>query len=45
IDAAGLTVDRPQYGPGATARGTLGDGTAHLSLSTINGSIAVRRPS
>jgi hypothetical protein len=45
IDAAGLTVDRPQYGPGATARGTLGDGAAHLSLSTINGSIALRRPS
>jgi DUF4097 and DUF4098 domain-containing protein YvlB len=45
IDAAGLTVDRPPYGPGVTAHGTLGDGTAHLSLSTINGSIALRRPS
>jgi DUF4097 and DUF4098 domain-containing protein YvlB len=45
IDAAGLTVDHPPYGPGVTAHGTLGDGTAHLSLSTINGSIALRRPS
>jgi hypothetical protein len=45
IDADGLTVDRPPYGPGATAHGTLGDGTAHLSLSTVNGSIALRRPS
>ncbi|MDB5092451.1 MAG: hypothetical protein JWO85_552 [Candidatus Eremiobacteraeota bacterium] len=45
IDAAGLTVARPQYGPGASARGTLGDGAAHLTLSTTNGSIAVRRPS
>ncbi len=45
IDAAGLTVDRPQYGPGATARGTLGDGTARLSLSTVNGSIALHGPS
>ncbi len=44
IDAAGLTVDHPQYGPGADARGTLGDGAAHLTLSTVNGAIALRRP-
>ena len=43
ISADGLTVDRPRYGPGATASGTLGDGARRVSLETVNGSITLRR--
>jgi hypothetical protein len=43
IDASGLNVDRPRYGPGATASGTLGDGAVRVALETVNGSITLRR--
>lgn len=43
IDAPGLVVDKPRYGPGAHASGTLGDGARRLTLKTLNGSITLRR--
>ena len=43
INADGMTVQRPRYGPGATARGTLGDGALHIDARTINGSITLHR--
>ena len=43
IDADGLSVDRPRYGPGASARGSLGDGSRRVDLETVNGSITLRR--
>jgi hypothetical protein len=43
IDAPGLNVDRPPYGPGARASGTIGDGARRLTLKTLNGSITLRR--
>lgn len=43
ISAAGVTVERPRYGPGAHAKATLGDGARRVSLSTVNGSIALHR--
>lgn len=43
ITADGITVERPEFGPGAHASGTLGDGARHLTLSTVNGSITLRR--
>jgi hypothetical protein len=43
INADGLNVERRRYGPGATANGTLGDGSRKISLETVNGSITVRR--
>ncbi|MFN2459819.1 MAG: hypothetical protein ABR591_03885 [Candidatus Velthaea sp.] len=43
IEAGGLNVNRPQYGPGASADGTLGDGRRHLDLRALNGSIRLVR--
>ena len=43
ITADGLTVERPRYGPGASANGTAGDGARHLTLETVNGSITLTR--
>ncbi len=43
ISAEGITVDRPRWGPGAHANGTLGDGAMHVSAETVNGSITLRR--
>jgi len=43
IDAGGFSVERPRYGPGARASGTVGDGARKLDLETTNGSITVRR--
>ena len=42
ITADGINVQRPEYGPGARANGTLGDGARALSLRTVNGSITLR---
>jgi|SRR5579884_721392 len=39
----GLPVVRPQYGPGAHADGTVGDGAMKLRLQSLNGSIIVTR--
>jgi len=41
ITAPGLKVERPQYGPGASVSGTIGDGVRHLRLQTTNGSITL----
>lgn len=43
IHAEGISVDRPRYGPGATARGTVGDGAFHVDAKTVNGSITLHR--
>jgi hypothetical protein len=43
IDVPGLAVEKPPFGPGASAIGTIGDGVRNLDLQTVNGSIAVRR--
>jgi hypothetical protein len=43
INAEGVDVQRPRYGPGARANATLGDGARKLSLETLNGSITVTR--
>jgi hypothetical protein len=43
ISAAGASVERPRYGPGARAKATLGDGARRLSLHTVNGSITLKR--
>ncbi len=43
ISAEGVTVERPQFGPGAHASGTIGDGARRVTLATVNGSITVRR--
>ena len=43
INAGGVSVDRPRYGPGARAKATLGDGARRLSLHTVNGSITLKR--
>jgi hypothetical protein len=43
ITADGFNVERPRYGPGAQASGTVGDGARKLDLETMNGSITVRR--
>jgi hypothetical protein len=41
ISADGIPVDRPRYGPGASAHGTVGDGAFHIDAKTVNGSIAL----
>jgi hypothetical protein len=41
ITAAGLKVEHPRYGPGASVSGTLGDGARRLNLRTLNGSITL----
>jgi hypothetical protein len=43
ISADGITVNRPRYGPGASASGTLGDGALRIDAKTINGSITLHR--
>jgi hypothetical protein len=43
INADGITVNRPRYGPGATANGTVGDGALRVEATTINGSITLHR--
>jgi hypothetical protein len=43
INADGVTVNRPRYGPGAKANATLGDGARRVTLKTINGSITLKR--
>lgn len=42
IMVPGVSVERPHYGPGASAHGTIGDGGIQVSLDTINGSITLR---
>lgn len=43
IHADGVEVQRPRWGPGEHASATLGDGSRHVSLATLNGSITLRR--
>ena len=43
IHAAGVAVEKPRFGPGENVHATLGDGTRHLDLETVNGSITLRR--
>ncbi|HWT07470.1 MAG TPA: hypothetical protein VN224_17015 [Xanthomonadales bacterium] len=43
ISADGITVNRPRYGPGASASGTVGDGALRIEAKTINGSITLHR--
>lgn len=39
----GMSVDRPKYGPGAKLHGTLGNGRANIKLSSVNGSVDIRK--
>ncbi|HZO92827.1 MAG TPA: DUF4097 family beta strand repeat-containing protein [Candidatus Baltobacteraceae bacterium] len=39
----GLPVSRPQFGPGASVNGTVGNGAYDLRLNSLNGSITLRR--
>jgi DUF4097 and DUF4098 domain-containing protein YvlB len=43
INAEGVDVRHPRYGPGARANATVGDGARKLALETVNGSITVNR--
>ncbi|HTJ28379.1 MAG TPA: hypothetical protein VMA36_19635 [Candidatus Limnocylindria bacterium] len=43
IDVPGLAVDKPRFGPGASANGTLGGGGRDVDLQTVNGTITLRR--
>jgi DUF4097 and DUF4098 domain-containing protein YvlB len=43
ISAGDLSVSRPQYGPGASVDGSLGDGRRDLRLESVNGSVTVTR--
>ncbi|HEV2739284.1 MAG TPA: hypothetical protein VGU66_11945 [Candidatus Elarobacter sp.] len=43
ISADGISVDRPRYGPGASAHGSVGDGAFHVDAHTVNGSITLHR--
>lgn len=43
ITAGDLSVKRPQYGPGASVDGSLGDGRRELRLEALNGNITVMR--
>jgi len=43
ISAGGLTVQRPQFGPGASADGVIGDGKRTVDLHTLNGSVSLMR--
>lgn len=42
-NAFGLSVDRPKYGPGAKIRGKIGSGRANVKLSSVNGSVDIRK--
>jgi DUF4097 and DUF4098 domain-containing protein YvlB len=39
----GLTVNRPQYGPGASIRATMGKGTSRIELNSVNGGVELRK--
>ena len=41
----GLHVDKPKYGPGNRLNGRLGEGTASVDISTVNGAIRVSKAS
>ena len=41
INAPGIAVERPRYGPGARADGTSGDGARRINAKTMNGSITI----
>ena len=41
IEAPGLAVERPRYGPGARADGTSGDGARRINAKTLSGSITI----
>lgn len=41
----GLHVDKPKYGPGNRLNGRLGEGTASVEISTVNGAIRVSKAS
>jgi hypothetical protein len=43
IDAGGLPVQRPPFGPGARVHGVLGDGARPVELHSVNGSLTLRR--
>jgi hypothetical protein len=43
INAEGVEVRHPRYGPGARASATVGDGARKLALETVNGSITLTR--
>jgi len=43
IDAFGLPVSRPQFGPGASVSGDVGSGGRRLDLKALNGSIRVSK--
>jgi len=43
ITAGDLAVRRPQFGPGASVDGSLGDGRRDLRLESINGNVRVMR--
>src|ERR1700681_1247765 len=43
INAEGISVDHPRWGPGARASGTVGDGALRVSAATVNGSITLHR--
>jgi cytoskeletal protein CcmA (bactofilin family) len=43
IAAGDLAVKRPQYGPGASVDGSLGDGRRDLRLEAVNGNLTVMR--
>jgi DUF4097 and DUF4098 domain-containing protein YvlB len=41
----GLSVDKRKYGPGSRLNGRIGDGTASVDISTVNGAIRVSKAS
>jgi DUF4097 and DUF4098 domain-containing protein YvlB len=41
----GLHIDKPKYGPGNRLNGRLGEGTASVDISTVNGAIRVSKAS
>jgi DUF4097 and DUF4098 domain-containing protein YvlB len=45
ITIDGLTAKRPEYGPGASADGRLGDGRREVELKALNGNIGLERAS
>ncbi len=41
----GINVDHSRWGPGSSMKADIGNGTNHVSLSTVNGEISLRRAS
>jgi len=41
INAPGITVERPRYGPGSRADGTAGDGARRIDAKSVSGSITI----